>query len=96
MTWTVVWSNEVDCRVVQCGGLSGGPMSGGLLIGQPGCPSRGQWFYSTCNHFKTWAISFTPLLEETLKAVSTFYMVSVPGEVKDPMQGNDKNLLWTD
>ena len=39
----------------------------------------------------TLAISFTPLCqclsEETLKAVGPFYMVPMPGEVKDPTQG---------
>ena len=38
--------------------------------------------------WKTLAISFTPLCqclsEETLKAVGPFYLVSMPGEVKDP------------
>ena len=29
------------------------------------------------------------------KAVGPFYLVSVPGEVKDPTQGNGKTLLWT-
>ena len=37
------------------------------------------------------AIPFTPLRrclsEETLKAVGPFYLVSMPGEVKDPTQG---------
>ena len=37
------------------------------------------------------AISFTPLcqclLEETLKAVDPFYLVSMPGEVKDSYRG---------
>ena len=37
------------------------------------------------------AISFTPLCqclsEETLKAVDPFYLVSAPGQVKDPTQG---------
>ena len=41
--------------------------------------------------FKTWANLFTPLCsclsEETLKAVGPFYLVSMPGEVKDPTQG---------
>ena len=51
------------------------------------------------NHFKcfeAWAISFTPLClclsEETVKAVGPFDLVSMPGEVKDPTQGNRKNL----
>ena len=38
--------------------------------------------------FGTLAIPFTPLCQclsdETLKAVSPFYLVSMPGEVKDP------------
>ena len=37
------------------------------------------------------AISFTPLCqclsEETVKAVGPFYLVSMPGEVKDPTRG---------
>ena len=33
---------------------------------------------------------FACLSEETVKAVDPFYLVSVPGEVKDPMQGNGK------
>ena len=40
--------------------------------------------------FRTLTISFTPLCqchsEDTLKAVGPFYLVSVPGEVKDPTQ----------
>ena len=39
---------------------------------------------------------FTPLClclsEDAQKAVGPFYLVSMPGEVKDPMQGNGKNL----
>ena len=46
---------------------------------------------STCCHFKPWAISFTPLC---LKAVGPFYLVSMPGEEKDPTSGIE-NLLWT-
>ena len=38
--------------------------------------------------FRTLAIPFTPLFQclsdETVKAVGPFYMVSMPGEVKDP------------
>ena len=40
---------------------------------------------------KTWASSFNPhcqyLSDETLKAVIPFYLVSMPGEVKEPTQG---------
>ena len=55
----------------------------------------GPRFKNTCCRFETWAISFMCLSEETLKAVGPFYLVSMPGEVKDPMQGNGKNLSWT-
>ena len=47
-------------------------------------------FESHCGQlrFGTLAIPFTPpcqcLSEETLKAVGPFYLVSMPGEVKDP------------
>ena len=44
-------------------------------------------FESHCGNlrFGTLAIPFTPLCsEETLKAVGPFYLVSMPGEVKDP------------
>ena len=47
---------------------------------------------------EAWAISFTPLClclsEETLKVDGPFYLVFMPGEVKDPTQGgNGKNLV---
>ncbi len=37
------------------------------------------------------------LSEETLKAVVPFYLVSMPGEVKDPIQGLKlmRNMWWT-
>ena len=50
----------------------------------------GDGFESHCGQlrFGTLAILFTPLCqylsEETLKAVGPFYLVSMPGEVKDP------------
>ena len=50
----------------------------------------GDGFESHCGQlrFGTLAIQFTPLCqylsEETLKAVGPFYLVSMPGEVKDP------------
>ena len=48
----------------------------------------GREFESHWCRFETWAISSTPLCqclsEDTLKAVGTFYLVSIPGEVKDP------------
>ena len=44
-------------------------------------------------------ISLIPLCqclsEETLKAVGPFYLVSMPGEGKDPMQTVTGNLSWT-
>ena len=93
-----VWGAVVMCgaRVVMCGarwscvgcsgcvwgavvvcGWSYGRVSGFRLLG-PG--------------FKTWVISFTPLCpclsKEMLKVVGQFYLVFMPGEVKDPTQGN--------
>ena len=42
--------------------------------------------------FGTLAIPFTPLCQclsdETVKAVGPFYLVSIPGEVKDPTSPN--------
>ena len=62
-------------------------------------------FESHCGQlrFGTLAISFTPLCqclsEETLKAVGPFYLVSMPGEVKDPTspqwRGNDFSTGWS-
>ena len=53
--------------------------------------SKGPGFKTTCCRFKIWANLFTPLCsclsEETLKAVGPFYLMSMPGEVKDPTQG---------
>ena len=53
--------------------------------------SKGPGFKTTGCRFKTWPNLFTPLCsclsEETLKAVGPFYLVSMPGEVKDPTQG---------
>ena len=54
---------------------------------------RGLHLESMYCHFKTWAISFTPLcqcLGRDSKDVGPIYMVSVPGEVKDPTRGNIK------
>ena len=53
---------------------------------------RSQGIESNCCCFRTGVISFTYFacidhLEETLKAVGPFYLVSMPGEVKDPTQG---------
>ena len=41
----------------------------------PDCQSRGRWFICLC------------LSEEKLKAGGPFYLVSMPGEVKDPTKG---------
>ena len=46
----------------------------------PDCQSRGRWFNPICR-------CFVCLSEETLKAGGPFYLVSIPGEVKDPTQG---------
>lgn len=53
---------------------------------------RGMGFES----IEIWSVSFTPLFlcfsEETIKAISAFYFMSVPGEVNDPTKGNVKKL----
>ena len=62
-----------------------------------GFQSKGPGLETTCCRFKTWAISFTPLCpclsEDTLKAFGPFCLVSMPGEVKDPTQGNKKTIV---
>ena len=62
----------------------------GVIVRAPDCRSRGQWFDSTCCHFEAYEIFFTPLCLCLSEAVGQFYLVSMPGEVKDPMQGNEK------
>ena len=56
--------------------------------------SWGPGFRTTYCCFETWATSFTLhslcLSEEAVKAVGPFYLVSMPGEVKDLTQGNGK------
>ena len=54
----------------------------------PDCQSRGQWFnpISKLRQFCSPHICLC-LLEETLKAGGPFYLVSMPGEVKDLTQG---------
>ena len=49
----------------------------------PDCQSRGRWFNPTYRVSKLRQF----LSEETLKAAGPFYLVSMPGEVKDPTQG---------
>ena len=61
-----------------------------LTYGAEGWTLTKAGFESHCGklRFGTLAIPFTPLRqclsEETLKAVGPFYLVSMPGEVKDP------------
>ena len=47
--------------------------------------------------FEAWAISFRQLClclsEETVTVVGPFYMLSMPREVKDPTQGNEKTVM---
>ena len=64
---------------------------GRALDWRPGGPG----FKSCCDNlirFGTLAIPFIPLCqclsEETLKAAGPFYLVSMPGEVKDPSSLN--------
>ena len=55
------------------------------------CQSIGCWFESHRDRLEALAIYFTSvcqcLSEETLEAVGTFYLVSMPVEVKYPIQG---------
>ena len=54
----------------------------------PDYQSRGRWFNLTYRHFETRSPYICLCaLEETLKASGPFYLVSMPGEVKDPTQG---------
>ena len=61
--------------------------------------SKGPGFKTTYCCFEAWATSFTPLClclsEESVKTVSPFYLVSMPGEVKYITLGNGKTLQWT-
>ena len=71
----------------------------GLLVertvSREDCRSRGPVFESTWCRFKTWTVSFTLLclylLEETLKAVCLFYVVSMPGDVLNTEKGTFAN-----
>ena len=60
---------------------------------------KGTGVQNHLHRFEAWATLFIPLClclsEETVKAVGHFYLVSMPGEVKDPTQRNGKYLLWT-
>ena len=40
-------------------------------------------------------LSVTCLSDETVKAVGPFYMVSMPGEVKDPIKKMLTQLVWS-
>ena len=63
----------------------------GSVVRALDCQSRGWLFEYTCCRFEAWEVSFIPLClclsDETLSAVDPFYLVSMPGEVKDPTQG---------
>ena len=45
---------------------------------------------------KRYVILEWPLSEETLKAVGPFYLVSMPGEVKHPTQGVNRQIPCVD
>ena len=61
--------------------------SSGRTVERRTVKERGRWFNPTYRRFETKAISFCLCLsEETLKAGGPFYLVSMPGEVKDPTQ----------
>ena len=60
--------------------------SGDIMVRAPACQSRGQWFDSTFAVSKLrqfWSPHFAC-------AIGLFYLVSMAGEVKYPMQGNGK------
>ena len=62
--------------------------SGGLAVRAVACRLRGHWSSSAVSFIRLWLC----LSEETLKAVSPFYLMSMPGEVKyhAHTQGNGK------
>ena len=50
--------------------------------------SRGRWFNPTYRRFETYAISFTSHLPVSFgRDGGPLYLVSMPGEVKDPTDG---------
>ena len=57
-------------------------------------PGLGE-YYSRCKNLATLEIVNLCLSYETVKAVGPFYLVSMPGEVKDPTRGYMCNLSWT-
>ena len=70
-------------------------MSVGALITWPykagGRSRRGspkvRRYYCRCKNLALYIRDCLCLSDETLKAVGPFYLVSMPGEVKDPTQG---------
>ena len=66
------------------------------MVKAPACRSRGWYFDSTSVISKLgqfYSPHFACLSEETLKTIGPFYLVSMPEEVKDPTQGNGKNVM---
>ena len=61
------------------------------------CQSKGPRFEPTYCSFETWTVSLNPvclcLLDETLKTDDSFYLVSMPGEVKYPTLGVNVDSL---
>ena len=95
--WTVASPQHFHFSIsCVCLSLSDGSLPGGAVaewvraLACTGDRTVLAGFESHCGklRFGTLAISFTPLCqclsEETLKAVGPFYLVSMPGEVKDP------------
>ena len=67
-----------------------GEYLGGQLTFRTG-QSRGRWFNSptAVSKLRQFCLPYICLClsEETLKAIGPIYLVSMPGEVKDPTQG---------
>ena len=71
-------------------------LRGSLMVSTTACHAGGRKFapqtgnmtlLGVKNWLSTLETKFLCLSEETLKAVGPFYLVSMPGEVKDPTQG---------
>ena len=76
---------------------------GSVVVSTSAWHAAGRWFDSRTRHVsllgvKTWLSTLQIvylelcLSEETLKAVGPFYLVSMPGEVKDPTQGVNRQI----
>ena len=75
---------------------------GSVVVSTSALHAAGRWFDSRIRHVsllgvKTWLSTFRDCLslylsEETLKAVGPFYLVYMPGEIKYPTQGVNRQI----